>query len=75
MSEEICRNKSDFKNSIITKKFQIRLKHSLGGRDKYPREITDRLLKCLTMQLMKRSESDEHIGKAFKLLSDFDMKS
>lgn len=32
-------------------------------------------MKCLTMQLMKRSESDEHIGKAFKLLSDFDMKS
>ena len=26
------------------------------------------------MQLTKRSESDEHIGKAFKLLSDFDMK-
>ena len=32
-------------------------------------------MKCLTMQLMKRSESDEHIGKAFKRLSDFDMKS
>ena len=32
MSEEISRNKSDFKSLIITEKFQIRLKQSFIRR-------------------------------------------
>lgn len=44
--------------------------NSLRGRDKFWIEVMNRLLDCLRVQIVKRSESYEYIRKRFKLLAD-----